>query len=158
LPAHFGLGDTAGTHYREMPENLESEEFSMWPFAPKQPFQERDSGYERLEQQIGWYDQKSGAAQRYFKWAKYLVITASAAIPILALLDQKIPTALLGGFIAVCEAVQHVNQWHPNWITYRSTCEALRHEKYAYLESADPYDGLEPDQARKLLVERTESL
>ncbi|WP_461327970.1 DUF4231 domain-containing protein [Bradyrhizobium huanghuaihaiense] len=127
-------------------------------FGGKARFQEPDCGYERLEQQIRWYDDKSGAAQRSFKWAKYLVFGASAAIPILALLDYKVATALLGGFVAVCEAVQHVNQWHHNWITYRSTCEALRHEKYAYIERADPYDDLEPDQARRLLVERTESL
>ena len=130
----------------------------MWGRNPKPADQEPNSGYERLEQQIRWYDRKSGAAQRNFKWGKYFVIVASAAIPILVLLDHKIPTAILGGFVAVCEAVQHINQWQHNWITYRSTCEALRHEKYTFLERADPYDGLAPEDARKLLVERTESL
>lgn len=130
----------------------------MWWFARRRRFDEPNSGYERLEQQIRWYDDKSGAAQRSFKLSKYLVFIASAAIPILALSNEKMLTALLGGFIAVCEAVQHVNQWHHNWITYRSTCEALRHEKYAYIERADPYDDLDPDQARRLLVERIESL
>ena len=119
---------------------------------------EPDSGYLRLEQQIRWYDQKSGNAQRLFKWGKYLVIVASAAIPIAALLDYKVLTAILGGFIAVCEAAQHINQWQHNWITYRSTCEALRHEKYTFIERADPYDNLVAEEARKLLVERTESL
>lgn len=119
---------------------------------------EPDSGYARLENQIRWYDQKSGAAQRAFKLGKYLVIISSAAIPIAALLDQKLLTALLGGFVAICESIQHVNQWQHNWITYRSTCEALRHEKYTFIERADPYDNLSPDEARKLLVERTESL
>lgn len=119
---------------------------------------EPDSGYERLEAQIRWYDQKSGAAQRYFKWGRYFVITASAAIPIAALLEWNIAAAVLGGLIAICEAAQHVNQWHHNWITYRSTCEALRHEKYTYIERADPYDGFDDQAARKLLVERVESL
>lgn len=121
-------------------------------------FVEPDSGYERLEAQIRWYDQKSGAAQRYFKLGRYFVIAASASIPIAALLGYDIVAAVLGGLIAISEAVQHVNQWHHNWITYRSTCEALRHEKYTYIERADPYD-LEDDKAnRKLLVERVESL
>ncbi len=119
---------------------------------------EPDSGYHRLEQQIQWYDRKSGAAQRYYKWGKYLVIASSAAIPIAALLDYKLTTAFLGGFVAVCEGVQHINQWQHNWITYRSTCEALRHEKYTFIERADPYSNLAPDEARKLLVERVESL
>ena len=119
---------------------------------------EPDSGYERLEGQIVWYDSKSGSAQRAFKWGKYIVFAASASISITALLDYKLLTAFLGAVIAVCEGIQHVNQWQHNWITYRSTCEALRHEKYTYLERADPYDGLDDQAARKLLVERTESL
>jgi hypothetical protein len=122
------------------------------------PEEEPNSGYGRLEQQIHWYDRKSGAAQKYYKWGKYLVIVASAAIPIAALTDFKIVTALLGGFVAICEAVQHINQWQHNWITYRSTCEALRHEKYTFIERADPYSNFAPDEARKLLVERVESL
>jgi Protein of unknown function (DUF4231) len=121
-------------------------------------FKEPDSGYERLESQIRWYDQKSGSAQRYFKWGRYFVIAASATIPIVALLEYNVVAAVLGGLIAINEAIQHVNQWQHNWITYRSTCEALRHEKYTYIERADPYDGFDDREARKLLVERVESL
>lgn len=121
-------------------------------------YEEPDSGYERLESQIRWYDQKSGAAQRNFKWGRYFVIAASATIPIVALLEYNIVAAVLGGLIAISEAIQHVNQWQHNWITYRSTCEALRHEKYTYIERADPYDGFDDRDARKLLVERVESL
>ena len=121
-------------------------------------YEEPDSGYQRLEAQIKWYDQKSGSAQRYYKWGRYFVIAASAAIPIFALVDLKYVTAALGGLIAISEAIQHINQWQHNWITYHSTCEALRHEKYTYIERADPYDGFEEKEARKLLVERVESL
>jgi hypothetical protein len=121
-------------------------------------YSEPDSGYERLESQIRWYDSKSGAAQRNFKWGRYFVIASSAAIPLAALTGYPMVTAILGGLIAICEATQHVNQWQHNWITYRSTCEALRHEKYTYLERADPYDDLDDKAARKLLVERVESL
>ena len=60
--------------------------------------------------------------------------------------------------IAILEGASQVNQWQHNWITYRSTCEALRHEKYTYIERADPYDIDDDKNARKLLVERVESL
>lgn len=119
---------------------------------------EPDSGYERLEAQIAWYDRKSSSAQKCFKWGRYFVIAASASIPLFALNHFPIIAAVLGGAIAVAETIQHVNQWHHNWITYRSTCEALRHEKYTYIERADPYDGHDDNAARKLLVERVESL
>jgi hypothetical protein len=117
-----------------------------------------DSGYDRLEQQISWYDKKSGAAQRNFKLTKYFTIFASATIPVVALYGLNEVAALLGAMIAILEGVSQVNQWQHNWITYRSTCEALRHEKYVYMERADPYDIEDDRRARKQLVERVESL
>jgi hypothetical protein len=119
---------------------------------------EPESGYQRLDAQIQWYDHKSREAQQYYKGTKFVVVVASATISIVALLGLNLVTAILGALIAICETMQHLNQWHHNWITYRSTCEALRHEKYTYLERADPYDDLEDAAARKLLVERVESL
>lgn len=117
-----------------------------------------DSGYERLEQQIVWYDKKSGAAQRYYKLTKYFTIFASATIPVVALYGLNEIAAFLGAMIAILEGVSQVNQWQHNWITYRSTCEALRHEKFVYMERADPYDIEDDKRARKQLVERVESL
>lgn len=121
-------------------------------------YEEPDSGYRRLESQIAWYDKKSGDAQWYYKWSKLFVISGSAALSIIAMLGWNITAATIGALIAISEGLQHLNQWHHNWITYRSTCEALRHEKYTYLEKADPYDGADEQSARKLLVERVESL
>ena len=37
-------------------------------------------------------------------------------------------TATLGVLAVVLEGVQQLNQWQHNWITYRLTCEALRHD------------------------------
>lgn len=120
--------------------------------------EEADSGYERLEWQIKWYDSKSATAQRYFKVTKYVTIISAAAIPIIVHYEFNLAVAILGALIAVLEGANHVNQWQHNWITYRSTCEALRHEKYTYIERADPYDLEDDKAARKLLVERVESL
>jgi hypothetical protein len=117
-----------------------------------------DSGYRRLEDQISWYDKKSGGAQRNYKLTKYFTLAASAAIPILALYELNEVVAVIGASIALFEGINQVNQWQHNWITYRATCEALRHEKYTYLERADPYDIDDDVSARKLLVERIESL
>jgi hypothetical protein len=116
------------------------------------------SGYDRLDSEIAWYDKKSGEAQRNYKLSKFAVIVSSAILSIVALQGWSLFAAGLGALIAVLEGIQSLNQWHHNWITYRSTCEALRHEKYTYLERADPYDDLDDASARKLLVERVESL
>lgn len=119
--------------------------------------EEQDSGYVRLEQQIRWYDTKSRSAQKWFKHVKVAEFIFSAAVPITAMING--PTTAVFGFIAVIlEGLQQLYQWQHNWITYRSTCEALRHEKYSYLGGSGVYDGLDTEDARKVLVERVESL
>ena len=67
-------------------------------------------------------------------------------------------TAAIGVGAVVLEGLQQLNQWQHNWITYRSTCEALRHEKYSYLGRSGSYDGMDDTEAFKALVERTEAL
>lgn len=125
--------------------------------AHGQTDQEPDSGYERLEQQIRWYDAKSGSAQRWFKRVKVSEFILSALVPVTATWNGWV-TAVIGIGVVILEGLQQLNQWQHNWITYRSTCEALRHEKYTYLGRSGSYDGATDEEAKKMLVERTESL
>jgi Protein of unknown function (DUF4231) len=118
---------------------------------------EPNSGYQRLEQQIRWYDRKSNRAQRFYKWVKGGEFILGVCVPFTAKIDGTL-TAILGGAVVVLEGLQQINQWQHNWITYRSTCEALRHEKYTYLGRAGVYDGKSDEEARKILAERVESL
>ena len=64
-------------------------------------------------------------------------------------------TGGLAAVIVVLEGAQQVYQFHERWITYRSTAEALKHERYLYLAKAGPY--AEGDQHRQL-AERLEGL
>jgi hypothetical protein len=114
---------------------------------------------ERLEQQIAWYDRKSTYNQKAYKIIKVIEILAAALIPFIAALSLKhatIITGSLGVLITVLEGLLHLNQYQQNWTTYRSTCEALRHEKYVYIAKAAPYAGVA--DAYALLAERIESL
>jgi Protein of unknown function (DUF4231) len=116
-----------------------------------------DSGYARLDSQIRWYDEKSASAQRWYKLTKLIEMAFAATVPLAATL-HGVAAGLLGVAIVVLEGLQQLNQWQHNWITYRSTCEALRHEKYSYLGGSGVYDGLAASTARKVLVERIEGL
>lgn len=112
---------------------------------------------ERLEDQIGWYDQKSMENQRWFKRLKVAQIVAAAIIPFAAGIPAPMyVTGGLGVFIVIVEGLQSLNQYQHNWITYRSTCEELRHEKYLRLAKAGPY--LNAGNPDALLAERVESL
>lgn len=114
---------------------------------------------ERLEDQIAWYDRKSLTNQRTYKRIKIVEILAAAAIPFLAAFKFSFMPFITGGLgviITVLEGMLHLNQYHDLWIAYRSTCEALRHEKYTYLGKASPYNNVPDPHA--LLAERIESL
>src|SRR5258707_10788862 len=90
----------------------------------------------RLEDQIGWYDRKSLSNQHIYKRIKVVEILAASMIPFLAALTfpyVALVTGGLGVLITVLEGLIHLNQYQQNWTTYRSTCEALRHEKFTYL-------------------------
>jgi Protein of unknown function (DUF4231) len=114
---------------------------------------------ERLEDQIGWYDLKSRSKMRWYKRLKISEIASAAIIPMLAasqIRQAAIATGVLGIVVTVFEGMLQLNQFHENWIRYRSTCESLKHEKYIYLANAGPYANA--DKPRALLAERVESL
>ena len=115
-----------------------------------------DPTLDRLEDQIGWYDRKSNSNQHTFKWMKVVEILCAALVPLFAGFNLRWIAGGSGALIAVLEGLQQLNQYHFNWITYRSTCESLKHEKYLYLAKAGPYGGaVDP---HTLLAERIESL
>jgi hypothetical protein len=134
------------------------EENAASPAVFPVPDPKSDPIFDRLEDQIDWYDRKSRSAQRIFKRIKITEILAAAAIPFLAATSfpqDKLVTAGLGVLITVLEGLLHLNQYQQNWSNYRSTCEALKHEKFVYLARAGPYTNA-PDP-RALLAERIES-
>jgi hypothetical protein len=122
---------------------------------------------DRLDGQINYYDTKSSKCQRYYKRIKLFEIIAAALIPFLAALHISdtntyvhlgvgIITASLGVTITILEGVLQLNQYQRIWITYRATCEAMKHEKYTYIAKAGVYaTAADP---RALLAERIEAL
>lgn len=80
----------------------------------------------------------------------------AAAVPVAVTIHAPgTVTASLGALVVVLEGVQQLFQWQTNWVLYRSTHEALKHEKYLYLAQAGPYSGLE---RHRVLAERIEGL
>jgi hypothetical protein len=112
---------------------------------------------ERLDAQIAWYDAKGRQCQHRFKSLKAIVIIGAAAIPVVAAFDVPVYVAgILGAVVVVVEGLLQAYQYHQNWITYRSTAEALKHEKYLYLARADVYAAA--SNPLRLLAERIEGL
>jgi hypothetical protein len=114
------------------------------------------ASWQRLEEQIRWYSHGARRNKRWYMRIKIVQIVSAAAIPVLA--ATSLPTWVagsLGASIVVLESVQQLFQFHSNWTHYRSTSEALKHEKYLYLAHAGSYaTAANPDA---LLAERIES-
>jgi hypothetical protein len=116
-----------------------------------------DPTTQRLEEQITWYDRKSVYNQRVFKTLKTIQIVSGALVPLFAGFGAPTPlTGSLGVIIVVLEGLQQLNQYQQCWVNYRSTCEALRHEKYLYLAHAGPYKN--PTKRLAMLAERIEGM
>ena len=121
-----------------------------------------DIALRRMDDQLGWYDKNASLNERKFKSLKMCTLVFSVLIPLSAVAATRYAvitaafTATLGATIAVLEGLQQLNQYHQNWITYRSTAEALKHEKFLFLSSAGPYSSVNNPKA--LLAERVESL
>jgi hypothetical protein len=113
----------------------------------------------RLDDQIAWYDGRSQRAQRWFKALKIIQLVTAGLIPLVSVLGAPEPgkiSAVLGLIILIVEGLQQLNQYQANWISYRSTGEALKHEKYLFLAHAGPY--ADASRAPALLADRTEGL
>jgi len=115
---------------------------------------------QRLNDQIAWYDRKSGTNQCWFKRLRFAEIVAAATIPFLSgfagnSLPMKIAIGVLGVGVAVVASLLGLLQLQEHWIEYRATAESLRREKFLFLTKTDPYDK---DDAFHLLVQRVEAL
>lgn len=129
-----------------------------------------DPTWTRLEDQIGWYERQGADAHRAYRRLKVLQIILAALIPFLAGFQGSLQAllmpelslvpalliALLGVGIVVLEGLEHLNQYHRNWLSYRATCEGLKHEKFLFLADAGPYADVEDKRAH--LAERIEEL
>ncbi len=115
------------------------------------------SAWERLEDQLNWYEAKSQHHKRWYQWLKVAQIVVAAAIPVVAAAGASAAVGGgLGAVIVVMEGLQQLFQFQQNWIAYRSTAEALKHERFLYLAAAGPYAML--DRPEAVLAERVEGL
>jgi len=113
--------------------------------------------WERLEDQLTWYDRKAQHHRERFQRLKVVQIVVAAAIPVTAGAGASAwITGSLGASIVVVEGLQQLFQFQQNWTGYRSTAEALKREKHLYLARAGPY--AEAARTDALLAERVEGL
>ncbi|MBP2644402.1 MAG: hypothetical protein H6Q67_2289 [Firmicutes bacterium] len=116
---------------------------------------------ERLEHQIRWYDQKSRTCQKTYKIMKLFELLLSSSIPLIigffpSYCEAKFLVSLFGATLAIFTGIHGLYNFHERWIQYRFVCEALRHEKYLFVNRCGRYKDKENPLG--LFVERIEAI
>ena len=114
---------------------------------------------ERVDDQLRWYGDRSASAKRWYQRLQLLTLVLAASVPVLSLasgdLRVRIAVALIGAATSVVAGVLALYRFGERWADYRSTAEALKHEKYRYLTGVEPYVGA---GTFSLFVDRVESI
>lgn len=130
--------------------------------------EEKEYIEQRLDDQIQWYDNKSGRSQKWYKRLRIVEIICAASIPFLFGLAELVGNAwfwadifrglaaLVGVFVAISSGILGLYKFQDNWMAYRTTCEMLRHEKYFYQTRCGPYKNAKVPFST--LVSRVENL
>src|SRR2546428_349798 len=114
----------------------------------------------RVEEQIAWYSRRSRVNKQAFMTLRIIEIIAAALIPLLSGYVKQLNwlqfvVGVLGLIVAVIAGVLGLYQFQENWVTYRSTAEALKHEKFLYATRAEPYDAAD---SFRVFTQRVEGL
>ena len=120
---------------------------------------------DRLDDQIRWHGDKAAWNQRWFRRLQLAQIAMGALIPfasgtvgLLLEADSALPviaSGFLGVLIAFTGGVLALYAFQENWVSYRSTAEALKRERALYRAGVEPYQGAD---AFDLLVRRAEGI
>ena len=114
---------------------------------------------ERVDEQLAWYDQKSGTNKIWhYRW-QIVALLATSIIPILALssddLKVRIAVACLGAVAAIAAGVMSMYQFRDQWVDYRATAEMLKYERFLFLTGSAPYNDTDSFSS---FVNRIESI
>ena len=118
---------------------------------------------DRYDDQIKWYDGKSRDNQKKYKAAQFVVIILSASTPVLiefsgpgSFVELTHLATVTSVVVAILTTLLKTFKYQENWLTYRTTCETLKKEKYYFDFDLGEYASSNNKQA--LFVERVESL
>jgi hypothetical protein len=115
---------------------------------------------ERLEQYQAWYDKKAVKTKSRYMRMRSASVVAGAVVPVLVNLDfafVRLVTTLLSLLVVILVSLESVYHFREQWKNYRSTEQALGHERFYFSTRCGTYRDLSDQEAFRLLVERAES-
>ena len=88
-----------------------------------------------------WYRTAAIRSRRMHRIVEFLIILASASIPIVALSvpDSSLLTAIFGGAIAVLAGLRAIFHWSENYVRFSTAREAVEAERRLYITKGAKY-------------------
>lgn len=126
--------------------------------VPPRPEDRDDLLWQELVAQFGWYDRTATSNRVAYQILKLATLIVGAAVTVLAAISAPgALTASMAAAIVVMEGAQQTFQFHPNWLSYRSTAESLRQHAFSYVADVAPYDDdtLRRDRLAAILKQLT---
>lgn len=115
---------------------------------------------DRVDDQIAWYEKKSGQNKKNYHRAKVIEVVLAVLLPFISGFDNiyGIEVITIAGFIgviiAIISGVSVLYKHHDKWIEYRTTVETLKQERYMFVTNSGPYK----EKNFQAFVERFESI
>jgi hypothetical protein len=115
---------------------------------------------QRLDSQAQWYDRRAANNQHWYRALRVLEVILASSIPLFSSLVPGSPpigilVSVISVSIAIISGLLGLYKFQENWIEYRATAEALKHEKFMFLTRSGPYNG---EPGLPILVERVEGI
>ncbi len=114
---------------------------------------------DRIQDQLNWYNKKSGENKKWFHRWRLSIIVSGALIPLLIgyangkLEWLKYIAGILGALVAIAEGVLSLKRYREHWSTYRLTAERLNRERWLYENKAkDEYKTDDEEAFRRFVL------
>jgi hypothetical protein len=114
----------------------------------------------RLDQYQQWYDRKSVKTKAIYLRMRTISVVGGVLVPVVININglyAKIAATVISLIVAGCVGLESVYRYRDQWKNYRSTEQALGHQRVYFQTRTGDYEGLSADAAFRLLVERVES-
>lgn len=112
----------------------------------------------RYRDQLSWYSKRSRQYKKWYHCLQVAIILLAAFLPgMTALVPEKLwIITLMSSLLAFLTAILKAFNFQEDWISYRTTAEALKREKYYYDAKIGDYSTTK--NAEQLFVDRIEDL
>lgn len=113
----------------------------------------------RIAEALKYYDRKAKWNKRcYYASSVYVLVVSGVICPVILLSKThgQMAVAILSPTVTVLAAIAGLFRFHENWLSYRATWDALKHEIYLHDANAGLYSG--QNDPNRVFVERVEGV